>query len=214
MIGAPIIVCGMHNSGTSILMKLIRSAGVFVVCDMPHYETSLISLKLNNFLMKGIWYRLPIISVEEVLLMQTFFFRFLDINLPNYLTKYGYTGNPWGFKDPRICVLLPLYLRYFPNSRFVHIVRNPAHLAESLSKKRKMGVGRLTSKTYWLELTRQHVDRVRDYAQLFPSSFTEVVYEHLCMDPIGEMARLLPRLNLAVNSAVIATAKEVFTRNT
>ena len=39
---------------------------------------------------------------------------------------------PWGWKDPRTVFTLPLWLKMFPDSRLVYIVRNGIDVAKSL----------------------------------------------------------------------------------
>jgi hypothetical protein len=56
----------------------------------------------------------------------------------DYYTECGYNGkSKWGFKDPRLCVVLPLYLKLFPKAQVVHIRRNPNDVAASLGKRKK-----------------------------------------------------------------------------
>jgi hypothetical protein len=36
---APVLVVGMHNSGTSILTELLHASGVFFAASMQHHES-------------------------------------------------------------------------------------------------------------------------------------------------------------------------------
>jgi hypothetical protein len=108
--------------------------------------------------------------------------------LPRY-RALGYDGTgPWGFKDPRSCLLLPLYLAIFPGARVLHIVRSADDVAASLAGRRKRGVGRLRDAAHWKRLAEAYVERVRESARAIPERYLEVAYEPFCREP----ARLAP----------------------
>lgn len=196
---APILVVGMHNSGTSILAEILHESGLFLGANMPHYESYFFSIFINNNLIMGggsSWAKTPILTVQEVM-------KFRDV-VGNYIQQYwavnyllsGYSGQHlWGFKDPRLCVLLPLYLDIFPNSKVVHIRRNPDDVAASLCKKKKMGVGQIDNFDYWKTLTLQHIDRVLEYANCC-QAYYELSYEDLCLDTEKTVVELFNFLDL------------------
>ena len=45
---------------------------------------------------------------------------------------------PWGWKDPRTVVTLPLWLRLFPDAKLVYIIRNGVDVAKSLMVRERM----------------------------------------------------------------------------
>ncbi|MBS0018665.1 MAG: tetratricopeptide repeat protein [Arthrospira sp. SH-MAG29] len=196
---APVLVVGMHNSGTSILAEILHESGLFLGVNMAHYESYFFSIFINNNLIMGggsNWAKIPILTVKEVM-------KFKDI-VGDYIQQYwalnyllsGYNGQQlWGFKDPRLCVLLPLYLDIFPNSKVVHIRRNPDDVAASLCKKKKLGVGQIDNFDYWKTLTLQHVDRVLKYANCC-GAYYELNYENLCLDSEKTVAKLFDFLGL------------------
>jgi hypothetical protein len=110
--------------------------------------------------------------------------------------RCGYNGeSAWGFKDPRLCVLLPLYIEIFPDCKVVHIRRNPNDVAASLCRKKKLGVGQIDNFDYWKTLTLQHVERVLEYANCC-QGYYELNYEDLCLDSEKTVLQLFDFLNL------------------
>src|SRR5207249_8293594 len=98
--------------------------------------------------------------------------------------KSGYDGHArWGFKDPRTCITLPVYLEIFPNSQLVHIVRDEADVAASLAARRKKGVGLVSDLSFWNELRRLHIERAREYGSKH-KHYYELNYEEFCTRPV------------------------------
>ncbi len=198
---SPILIVGMHNSGTSILAEIIHKSGIFLCPDMDHYESSFFSLFVNDALIMSEehqWAQLPIMPINEVYS----YFHTVGAFIKKYwLVDYlrnGYDGkSPWGFKDPRLCVLLPLYLEIFPDAKVVHIKRNPQDVAASLSRKSKSGIGILDDINYWEELTNAYIGRVMEYAPTI-EHYYELMYEDLCRDKLNTVKKLFGFLELPV----------------
>lgn len=179
----PILVVGMHNSGTSILAEILHESGVFLGANMNHHESHFFSIFVNDLLIMGgreHWAKLPIMSVKEVMSFRDTIGPFIKNHwIADYL-QWGYDGvSPWGIKDPRLCVLLPLYLEAFPEAKVVHIRRNPDDVAASLCEKRKRGVGQLDNFAHWKQLCLEYVGRVTDCAPRC-HVYHELNYEDFC----------------------------------
>jgi hypothetical protein len=120
--------------------------------------------------------------------------------LADYI-RAGYDGHsPWGFKDPRLCILLPLYLKIFPDAKVVQIRRNPNDIAASLTRRPKPGQGIQTDVNFWHELTAAYSDRVEEYAPKFKHHHV-LSYEELCTDPKNVIKPLLEFLELPQENA-------------
>lgn len=206
----PIIVLGMHNSGTSLVVRLLSAAGVHMVQDIEHNESNFVTNILNDqLLMAKDWAKSPILTLSEVKELKPHFTQFLDREFGHFATNaVPESAIHWGFKDPRICVLLPLYIDYFDQSRFVHIVRDAEHVANSLSKKSKRGVG-LRDPSFWKSLHAQHLERVHMFAEELNKQqrYFELQYEDLCLKPNETLSALLVFLGLPDR----ADLTEVFT---
>lgn len=179
----PVLVVGMHNSGTSILAEVLHRSGVFLGANMPHHESFFFSVLINDRLIMGEqqgWARLPLMPVDQVMQYRDTAGEFARRHwIADYL-QYGYDGkSPWGIKDPRLCVLLPMYLDLFPGARVVHIRRNPDDVAASLCRRRKYGVGKLDDFEHWKQLTLAYTGRVLEYAEQ-AVAYHELEYDAFC----------------------------------
>jgi len=210
----PVIIAGMHHSGTTLLTKIIALGGLFIIQDMGHSETKLFTIRLNDtLLMRGQWYKNPILSVAEVLALKPLFTEFLSKELAPYFKANGYSAaRRWGFKDPRACVLLPLYLNSFPEATVVHIVRDPQNVAASLSRQQKRGIGRFQDLEFWKTLRAQHVKRVRSCKKKIPDRYYEIKYEQLCRQPMLVISKLFTFLELEMNHEVETFAEKKIKR--
>jgi len=199
----PVIVLGMHHSGTSILAEILHRSGVFMHANMRHHESKFF-VEINDELVLGggaNWAKLPIMPVAEVMSkLEAVRHRVEKKGLRKYV-EAGYDGvSRWGFKDPRTCVTLPLYLEIFRSAQLLHIVRNENDVAVSLSAHEKKGVGRNADLNFWQELQRQYVERARENGRRHKSYF-EFRYEDFCLRP-GEMMRsVFEFLNLPLPAA-------------
>ena len=66
----PVLVVGMHNSGTSILTRLLHESGVFFAASMHHHESRFFSIFVNDLLILGgsdHWAKLPLMPVDDVM---------------------------------------------------------------------------------------------------------------------------------------------------
>lgn len=179
----PVLIVGMHNSGTSILAEIIHKNGIFLGNNMEHYESHLFSMYINDSLiMKGgkNWSKLPILSIDEVMSYRETIASFIKKYWMVDYMQWGYDGvSEWGIKDPRLCVLLPLYLDIFPEAKVVHIRRNPDDVAASLCQRDKRGVGKLDDFDHWRKLTLDYTERVIEYSNV-AHAYHEIKYEEFC----------------------------------
>ena len=199
----PVLVVGMHNSGTSMLTEILHESGIFFGANMRHQESYFFSSFINDRLILGggdAWAQLPLLSVEKVLSYQQTIAPFVKSHwLADYL-QWGYDGiSRWGVKDPRLCILLPLYLKIFPEATVVHIRRDANDVAASLTMKYKQGVGILTDFEHWKALAHAYTKRVEEYA---PSCkrYVQVQYEDFCRHPHQQAAELFNTLELPFSS--------------
>lgn len=146
----PLIILGMHRSGTSMLTRLLRHQGVFLGHKIQGDDEATFFLELNRWIMRvggSDWDRpLPVLEMledeehveriaeycrqrltgpqtYEFLGMRAFAARFrIGTDLPY----------PWGFKDPRTSITLPVWLRLFPQAKLLRIRRHGIDVAASL----------------------------------------------------------------------------------
>lgn len=140
-----ILVLGSHRSGTSALMGALYHMGIEigsrVVTD--HFENSFL-MSLNSELLQSLgsewddifplpqqWWRRPHLDGYRAKITQTIQAEFDGATL-------------WGFKDPRMCLLLPFWLpllqRLNTEPLFVMPLRDPFEVAASHMKRDGFGL--------------------------------------------------------------------------
>ncbi len=152
----PVILLGMHHSGTSIFSEVLNRYGVFMHVTMRHHESKLFTRDVNGAMIMGggaNWAKDPILPVEEVLTKTSEVRDLLEHKAAKKFMRDGYDGvSPWGWKDPRTCVTLPLFLDIFPRARLLHLVRNEDDVAESLASRSKKDLGLNRDRDFWRSL--------------------------------------------------------------
>ena len=196
----------MHNSGTSILAEVLHRHGLFMGANMAHFENRFFSIYVNDLQIMGGgsgWAQLPILTIDEVLAFRN---TAGEVILAQWLADFktwGYDGqSPWGVKDPRMCVLLPLYLDLFPGARVLHIIRDPDDVAASLAHRPKRGTGLLRDVDHWKQLAEAHVERVRDSVAGSGVEYLEIGYEEFCLEPQRVVERIFDFVELPFGSDV------------
>lgn len=148
----PVIVLGMHRSGTSMLVGLLRNLGLEIGANTPRNNESKLFRRLNLWLIKqvgGHWdnpsdidklLELPELrsASDEYLAHALSGLRARDylgwIDWLRYRSLFAY-DKPWGWKDPVNTFTLPFWLDLFPDAKVVHIYRNGVDIAYSMHKR-------------------------------------------------------------------------------
>ncbi|WP_240415742.1 sulfotransferase [Paenibacillus periandrae] len=144
-----VIILGMHRSGTSLLAQTVRSLGVYM-----GNEHQMVPPREDN--PEGFWEHAEIVAIHDELLNRLSSSWDTTKPLPEnwLLTEAGmasrerlvqivtrdFLNSPlWGFKDPRTCLLLPLWQSVFKelsiDARYILNLRNPLNVAASLYKR-------------------------------------------------------------------------------
>jgi hypothetical protein len=158
--GYPLIVIGMHRSGTSLLAQLLHRAGVPMGRDRNVHDESAFFLELNKFLFRAAhadWdYPEPMLLLLEVPELRQALVEHLRSCCASRATR-PYLGwrrflrssrlevqpDPWGWKDPRNTFTLPIWLEVFPNARVLNVYRNGVDVAESLVVRERRRLARI-----------------------------------------------------------------------
>lgn len=200
----PVIVLGMHHSGTSILAEILHRNGVFMQANMPHHESRFFTIEVNDEMIMGggaNWASNPIMPVASVMAKLDEVRACIEGKACINYVEAGYDGlSRWGFKDPRACVLLPLYREIFPNAQLLHIIRNENDVAASLAASKKKGLGVRPDVEFWKSLWRQHVDRAREYGARH-KAYYEFRYEDFCWCPIDVIKEVFNYLGASFTAA-------------
>jgi hypothetical protein len=146
----PVVIIGMHRSGTSMLSQALEAAGLFLGWrQLPGHQEAQFFLRLNMWVMlqtsagwetpESVRYLLDRPQAREAV-GEYLRFALRSPRAVSYLgpLRYGRHRSverleePWGWKDPRTTFTLPLWLDIFPDARIVHVVRHGVDVAESL----------------------------------------------------------------------------------
>ncbi|MFZ4520875.1 MAG: hypothetical protein ACOYNC_04180 [Bacteroidales bacterium] len=201
-----VVVLGMHRSGTSTASGILSAIGFDLgraviganesnprgfyenYRIMMFNETLFRSMKVDWHNTQGVpenWWNTAVIKNEIPGLKALI----LDDFMP---------GNTLLFKDPRMCILLPVYLEAFAELQidpvFVITYRNPDEVAASLKKRDGFPLNK--SIRIWLD----HMLKAERYSRGFPRIFAD--YHSILADPLAVLAKIEQTLSLDVHLLV------------
>ncbi|MEX1081496.1 MAG: sulfotransferase [Halofilum sp. (in: g-proteobacteria)] len=150
----PVIIIGMHRSGTSVLTRLLQQAGFFMGAGASRNEEAVFTNAINSWIFRqasATWDRpesMDWLLADDALRpwMMDYISRLMNgpaaarfLGVRRWLRYRGLdrVREPWGWKDPRNTYTLPLWLELLPNARVLHIVRHGVDVAESLRSRRE-----------------------------------------------------------------------------
>ena len=135
----PVILLGMHRSGTTMITRLLETLGLFVGAEKEVNNEALFFFGINNWIFDihtarpelpyNMQYTNP--ACEKVILESLEYFlhsRKKKQYLGALNSKYASVKDldiPWGWKDPKNTYTLKFWKQVFPGAKVVHIYRNP-----------------------------------------------------------------------------------------
>jgi len=154
-----VAVLGMHRSGTSLLAGTLEECGLHfgeVSTAAPHNEKgnreSWLLIALHEDLLRragGAWDQPPEGPVSWGGLHQ----QVRDLFIASF------AGSPmWGFKDPRLLLVLPGWLDAIPSLETVGIFRHPHEVARSLHQRTPARVSLERGLELWISYNRRLYD--------------------------------------------------------
>ncbi len=188
----PVVILGMHRSGTSALAGVLQKLGVEFGSDLigaspsnpkGHFEMTA-AVRLNDHLLRRVFgarWKTPFALPED---WRT------RVDLPALTAEYGlrFPAHPlFGLKDPRLCRLMPVWRellqRETPRTpRFVLMVRRPQEVAASLAHRDDL------PREAALDLWREHVQAAERTTRDAPRMV--LTYEQLLNESAETSARL------------------------
>ena len=187
------VILGTHRSGTSALMGALRLCGVNIgpqwlenLYEHPAIVTlhdemlsHLNSVWDQTFLLEENWW-----TEKKV---DSYRKRIIEIIKHDF-----HDAKWWGIKDPRMCVLLPLWRDIFKELSitpyFVISVRNPFEIAKSHQRRDHFSLEK--SLFIWMEHLLSAEYFTRDHPRVFSK------YAHLIANPIEAIANIMTTLNV------------------
>lgn len=151
----PIIVIGMHRSGTTLVSKILEQLGIFMGYQKEINNESIFFLKINRYILarfKRNW-MCPISLYDKVnehhkkikkiidyinkKISSRSLYMYLGPEMSNRYTTLYELDIPWGWKDPRNTFTLPIWKQIFPDAKIIHVYRHGIDVATSLLKREK-----------------------------------------------------------------------------
>ena len=233
----PIIVTGMHRSGTTLVSTVLDRIGIFMGARQDSNAEALFFQRLNVWLLESAGARWDIpqpwswaIGDDDVRQRYQEYLRLMlrSARSASYIGASRYARGarlgglrfPWGWKDPRNTLTLPVWLDIFgPRSKVIYVRRHGVDVARSLvTRHGEVRALRLASfdrlkrypMAYWVRPKRgEFLDSNRcttlegafslwlEYAAHFdkirvslPNPVLDLVYEHVLEDPVGQVRRI------------------------
>lgn len=188
-----IVILGMHRSGTSMVSGIINKLGVFGGDAMALEQASKWNPKgywespelrhANNRILSAVGRRWDRVHALDEAMLESQRERISAIckELQPILQAFGQHGD-WAVKDPRMCLLLPVWRGFLRNPVAVLVVRNPVEVAESLHKRDQLPY--VAGVALWEFYTRAALRHSRGMPRFL------VDYNALLDDPAAEIERL------------------------
>lgn len=206
-----LMVLGMHRSGTSVLARVLNLMGAY-------FGPEGVSTGANEENPKGFWERKDIRALNDSVLHGSGWdwnrIAHLDLRLvpPPILENFHKHASrlvlemdahrPWMMKEPRLCLLLPLWRRWLEVPIGIHIYRHPVEVASSLKKRNDIPI------PVGLAMWEKYVQT----ATVVSADMPRIVVSHreLMTDPHTAVARLMQDLEaLDVPGLRMPTAQEL-----
>jgi len=149
---SPLLVIGMHRSGTRLLADMLAELGVFMGADRQGDSESITFLRINEavFHQCGTFWSEPLpvhvllAQPEHVERLAGLVRETLAAELARYIGRSSWHPGPtreetppFGWKDPRNTFTLPVWRRVFPNLRVIHLLRHGVDVAASLARRHR-----------------------------------------------------------------------------
>ncbi|RMF63633.1 MAG: sulfotransferase [Calditrichaeota bacterium] len=137
----PVIIIGMHRSGTTLVTKILSRLGVQVGRELDGHMEAVCFQNINKALLASAdadWTtpRRFVTKVSD----PDFVERGAELATRLWLATQASFGpipeeSCWAWKDPRNTLTLPIWLRLFPQAKVIHMVRNGVDVALSLHRR-------------------------------------------------------------------------------
>lgn len=135
----PLLIVGMHRSGTSCLAGSLEECGLNLgpvsIKNPFNLKGSRENPQVTRFHEEllhtngGTWHSPPTRQIEWTAEDET--------RARKLFENYGFS-TPWGFKDPRALLMIGCWQKCYENMRAVGIFRHPGNVARSLAVRNKM----------------------------------------------------------------------------
>ncbi len=141
-----IIVLGMHRSGTSMVARLLNMMGAYFAPNEVAMQASTANPKghwerediriLNDDILQSLGMSWDNISEFDSSLLTDKICKQFAPRVQKIIFNLD-SHRPWMIKDPRLCLLLPVWTQALEVPVCIYVYRNPIQVAQSLKKREK-----------------------------------------------------------------------------
>lgn len=210
---SPIILIGMHRSGTTLLTRLLSEMGAEMGQSLDRHREALCFQSINDTLLRtsrASWLNpdpfVSQLSTPDFVSQMT---ELAERMLANEIETFGRIGPEqlWGWKDPRTTLTLPIWLCLFPEAKVVHLIRNGIDVALSLERRawrnylrpRHNDIERLFPLGSFIKGYRLWATYLKCAASYSQPHHYQMRYENLVSHPMGELAALANFLGTSID---------------
>ncbi len=205
----PTVIGATGGSGTRVIARILRRAGVFMGSQLNRAEDSIPLAMFCNRWVNDYTTRAELVDEHEAQRLEAAMVRSFGEALEDHWGRPEAVFRSWGWKAPTSMYLLPFFHRHFPRLRFVHLVRDGRDMAFSKNENQLRKHGSL-----YLSEEQQHLSRpeqlitlwshanlaVVDYGEReLGDRYLRVRFEDLCADPMTVVGHLLDFAGLDTN---------------
>ncbi len=207
---APVIIAGMHRSGTSLVTRLLERGGMYVGgSKVDRNHESLHFTRANRAMCgEGAWllhdYGWTSPKTDDFIRVRLGYAEQAAAGITSFFRERHPEGRVWGWKDPRNSLTLPAWLEIFPSARVVHVVRDGRAVALSLADRDEL------DPAFGLALWAHYVARVERALEAAPRvRYLALRYEDLVRAPALVLRRLFDFCGLSPQETLPSLAADV-----
>ena len=180
MNNSPVIISGMHRSGTSMVTNILHKLGLTIGEKLDSNHESIFFQRINIWMMSLLasswdspknFNRMDLevkknimIQLNELLNSRT---NSLYFGWSSIIKKGSFSeiSRPWGWKDPRNTFTSSIWKEVFPDLKTIYIIRHPIDTAESLFQRQKI------EKSKDIKRDKKYLDLVKSLMSITHTSY-------------------------------------------
>ncbi len=209
---APVVIGGHGGSGTRVLPRALRLAGYWMGAWVNHRTEDAMA---TRYFLQRYFERAVLDRPEQRAALERAFAAAVQAHRQGIADPTA----PWGWKNPRSMWMIPFLARFYPQMRFIHLVRDGRDVALSkntnlLNKHGRFLLGeamvehdRVGSQLRLWALGNERA--ARDGERLLGANYLCLSYESLCREPRETLARLYAHLGEEVTPALLDQAEQL-----
>jgi hypothetical protein len=198
--GPPLIIGGMHRSGTSLTASLVASAGINLGDqllgslpgnDLGHFE-DIGFLDFHQLALCTLGLGAEGYAVQPPGPVPPS----LERPARQLIAERRRNGRPWGWKEPRTTLFLDFWQRLVPDANYLFVFRRPEDVLDSLLRRGDIAFAHnpRLGLLIWLNYNRL----IRDFIRSHPASCMILEISQVIADPPGVMSRIRSQFDIDV----------------